>query len=234
MYLGTTTTLRMIHGGQRLNLSCAGSWNAIKEISSTLAVIVGTILSADSAGRQEQKGQDSRLLQSTQISSIGEFFVSSLCVVKHNGATRKLQLAFEQVCCRLLQQHSKELNMLPHAWLLRIIEISQKPGQGRTDIVRRSSGFPLAIAAICVAEGSASQRLLSVTLQKLLQSARTAEEPWPRVHAFNCLRVIFETAALIKGAAASLADGVRASIEGIAEQEWEVCAYCVRSPRMRK
>lgn len=170
--------------------------------------------------------QESSLRQSTQIASIGEFFVSSLCVVKHNGATRKLQLAFEQVCCRLLQQDSTELNSLPHAWLLRIIDVSKRPGQGRTDIVRRSSGFPLAIAAICVAEGSATQCLLSLALQKLLESATTAKEPWPRVHAFNCLRVIFETAALIRGAAPSLAEGMRASIEGIAEHEWEVCASC--------
>jgi Putative death-receptor fusion protein (DUF2428) len=203
---------------------CTGSWNAIKEISNTLSVIVCTVLTSDAGGRKEQTSEESRLLQSTQITSIGEFFVSSLSVVKHNGATRKLQFAFEQICCRLLQQHSRDLNALPHAWLLRIIATSQKPGQGRTDIVRRSSGFPLAIAAICVAEGSTTQRLLPLALQHLLESATAAQEPWPRVHAFNCLRVIFEAAALIKGAAASLADAVRASIQGIAEREWEVCS----------
>ena len=171
----------------------------------------------------EQQSQESRLLKATQIASIGEFFVSSLCVVKHNGATRKLQLAFEQVCRRLLQQHSPDLNTMPHAWLLRIIETSQRGGQGRTDIVRRSSGFPLAISAICIAEGPASQRLLPLAIEKLLEIAATASEPWPRVHAFNSLRVLFEAAALIRGAAALLADGVRACIEGIAEHEWEVC-----------
>lgn len=201
----------------------AGSWNAIKEIANTLSVIVCTVLISESGDRAEQMTPDSRLLQATQIASIGEFFVSSLCVVNHNGATRKLQLAFEQLCRRVLKQHSADLSTLPHAWLLRIIENSQRAGQGRTDIVRRSSGIPLAISAICVAEGAGAQHLLPLAIEKLLQIATTAREPWPRVHAFNSLRVLFETAALIKGAAPSLADGVRASIEGIAEHEWEVC-----------
>lgn len=201
---------------------CAGSWNAVKEISNMLSVIVCTVLMSESQAGSERASPEGRLLTATQVASIGDFFVGSLCVVKHNGATRKLQMAFEQICCVLLQQHSTGLNTLPHAWLLRIVESSQRPGQGRTDIVRRSSGIPFAIASICVAEGSATQRLLPLALQKLLEVAGSAQEPWPRVHAFNCLRVVFETAALIKGAASSLADAVQVSIEGIAAQEWEV------------
>lgn len=179
-------------------------------------------------GSIDQPSETCTLLETHQITSIGNFFVSSLCVVKHNGATRKLQLAFEQVCSRMLVQQSKDLSSLPHSWLIRVIDNSQRPGQGRTDIVRRSSGIPLAISAICTAECStASQCLLPLALQILLDSVRSSEEPWPKVHAFNCLRIIFETAALIKGAAVSLEDAVRASIEGIAEQEWEVCCqYC--------
>lgn len=217
----------------------AGSWCTVKEIGATLATLITRVPiiaevprdAAASAGGPD--GADGTgFLSNAQVRSIGEHFVDSLCTLKHNGATRKLEQRFEAVCKRLLRQQDAGLAALPQLWLQRVLAFLQRPGQTRSDIVRRSAGVPSAVVAICQAEPTgAAKRLLPIALRVLLDAAQgpaASGEPWPLVHAYNCLRTVFESSVLAMDAAAVFAEGIQVSVHGMSAEEWEV-----RSPSSR-
>eukprot|EP00892_Ulva_mutabilis_P007743 jgi/Ulvmu1/5340/UM022_0134.1 len=224
--------------GPEVTLLIAGSWCTVKEIAATLATLITRVpivsetppAAADAqppaSHAATTRAPSTGYLSNTQVRNIGEYFVDSLCTLKHNGATRKLEQRFELVCKRLLQQQDAALAALPHAWLLRVLSFLQRPGQTRSDIVRRSAGIPSAVVAACQAEpAGAAKQLLPIALRKLLDAAQgpaASGEPWPLVHAFNCLRTIFESSALALDAAAVFAEGIEVSIHGMSADEWEV------------
>ena len=209
---------------------CTGSWCTVKEIAATLATLITRVpILAEAAPAAAAAGSRATgFLSHGQVRGIGEYFVESLCTLKHNGATRKLEQRFELVCKRLLRQQDAALAALPRAWLLRVLAFLRRPGQTRSDIVRRSAGVPSAVAAVCQAEpAGAAKRLLPLALRALLDTARgpaASGEPWPLVHAFNCLRTVFESSALAMDAAAVFAEGIETSILGMSADEWEVRA----------
>lgn len=203
----------------------------MKEIAATLSTLITrvpmVVEARETAGAAPSGHPDgSGFLSNSQVESIGDYFVDSLCTLKHNGATRKLEQRFELVCKRLLQQQDAELAALPQAWLLRVLGFLQRSGQTRSDIVRRSAGVPSAVVAICQAEPTgAAKRLLPLALRTLLDTARgpaASGEPWPLVHAYNCLRTIFESSSLAMDAAAVFSEGIETSILGMSAEEWEV------------
>jgi thyroid adenoma-associated protein len=191
------------------------------------------------------------LLRPSQLNDIGTFFVTALSTAKHNGATEKLHLGFEAVARCALRESSPELNRLPGQWLQTLFEPVARRGQSRTSIVRRSAGLPLAFVALCHAEqNGAARTLLPTAAQRLLDVARSSrggarcagepagagatvaqpasasEEPWPRVHAFNCLRTIFASAALAGDASGFFAEGLQACVLAMTASEWDVrCLY---------
>lgn len=65
-------------------------------------------------------------------------FTRSLCALKHNGAIDKTQQGFTALCERLLQQPDPALCALPQRCLHQLLAFARRPGQGRSDIVRRS------------------------------------------------------------------------------------------------
>lgn len=206
----------------------------MKEIGATLATLIARVPIVAEVPRDAAAlagGSDgvdgTGFLSNAQVRGIGEYFVDGLCTLKHNGATRKLEQHFEAVCKRLLRQQDAGLAVLPQLWLQRVLAFLQRPGQTRSDIVRRSAGVPSAVVAICQAEPTgAAKRLLPTALRVLLDAARgpaASGEPWPLVHAYNCLRTVFESSALAMDAAAVFAEGIQISVHGMSAEEWEVC-----------
>lgn len=53
---------------------------------------------------------------------------------------------------RVLREPAPSLNTLPQQWLAALLAFLQRPGQGRSDIVRRSAGLPYALNALFLAE----------------------------------------------------------------------------------
>ena len=232
----------------------AGSWTTVREISLLLRCLVVQLLPVSLPSAQVQP------LCAKQVSAIGSMFVEALTSVKHNGATEKLQQGLEGIAHALLRAASPELTVLPSQWLTQLLAYLQSTGQTRTSIVRRSAGSPLAIQALCHAESQLPQRpMLLAALQQLLAIAtctndgqsqqqgqqirassspqrsdsaagQAAVQPWPRVHAFNCLRVLFDSATLSADASARFADGVQACVEAMTAAEWEVRAVTFLAP----
>ena len=138
----------------------------------------------------------------------------------------------------MLAQTDAVLHQLPGQWLGALLAQVTRPQQTRTDIVRRSAGLPLAFAALCLAEShGASRKLLPTAACALLTIARNeqpqaasakstdvsdAEQPWPRVHAFNCLRAVFDCAALAADASRFFAEGIEACVLAMTCPDWEV------------
>jgi Putative death-receptor fusion protein (DUF2428) len=205
----------------------------MKEVSLLLAELVCCIpVSVGERGAAGASGQDllqSGLLTLQQVESIGAAFVHWLCTVKHNGATEKLHLGFLRLCQHLLQQSKEALHQLPFNWVSMMMQGLQRPQQARSDIVRRSAGLPLGLLAALMAEpGGASKSLLPLTMEKLLaiaSSKAATEQHWPRVHAFNCLRTAFESAALAADTSAYFANGIEAAVSGMMASEWEVRSF---------
>jgi hypothetical protein len=206
---------------------CSGSWSTIREISFTLGMLARVLPLAPPPPLMP-------LLTSAQADDIGQFFVSSLAAVKHSGATEKLHLGLQTVCHCLLQQQSPALSSLPAKWLEQLYVHVTRCKQTRTSIVRRSAGLPLAFMALCLAEVSGSTKtLLHTSVQRLLSVAKGVEgedegDAWPRVHAFNCLRVMFDSAALAADVSGFCAATLQACVLAMAASEWEVCRSCLR------
>ena len=149
----------------------------------------------------------------------------------------------QAVARRLLAESNAALHRLPCQWLDALLARVTRPNQTRTDIVRRSAGIPLAFLALCLAEAQgASRTLLPTAIRSLLVIARgepsdsianesTASgteddaadvQPWPRVHAFNCLRTVFDSAALAADASGFFAEGIEACVLAMTCPDWEV------------
>ncbi len=78
------------------------------------------------------------LLSADHLSRMASYFTHSLCALKHNGAIDKTQQGFTALCERLLQQPDPTLRALPQRCLHQLLAFARRPGQGRSDIGRRS------------------------------------------------------------------------------------------------
>jgi Putative death-receptor fusion protein (DUF2428) len=214
-----------------VSLSLAGSWTTMKEVGLLSAELVRClpIVTDAAASTPIASGQSGGLLTVEQVDSIGVGLVHQLCTVKHSGATEKLHLGFTSLCQHMLQRSEPSLHELPAQWMALIQQHLCLAGQSRSDIVRRSAGTPLAILSLLIAEpSSATKFLLPSAVKQLLALAvphvgdEQCKEPWPRVHALNCLRAVFESAALAADTSAYFADGAKAAVIGMMADEWEV------------
>ena len=164
------------------------------------------------------------LLSFFPVNTIGLFFVRSLMEIKHNGATERLSDGLQATARRVLACNDDDLATLPAQWLNGLLNAVKAPGQSRTSIVRRSAGLPSAVLALCLAEaGGAARALLPAAAERLLRVA-TGDAVWPRVHAFNCLRLLFDSAALAADASPFVARGIEACLAAMLAPEWEVRA----------
>jgi hypothetical protein len=170
------------------------------------------------------------LLDAGQLRAGGELLLSSLLVMKHNGAVDKTQQGFAAVAGRLLCDPGAAgaAAALPARWLAAALAHLRRPGQGAGDIVRRSAGLPCAVQAVCAGEPRGGARPLAErALRELLRTAGEeggagGGEPWPRVHAFNALRMLYLDTELAATAGAHYAAGERRKLT----QDPTVCSSC--------
>ncbi|KAF6263138.1 putative death-receptor fusion protein-domain-containing protein [Scenedesmus sp. NREL 46B-D3] len=222
--------------GPAIQLLITACWTSIKEVSLLIGTLArrlplpGASSSSHAAnGRAPQHLSDassnSDILQPQQLAHLGDLLLSLLLSMKHNGAVEKSQPGFLWLAEQLLQSPRADLNGLPASWLARCLARVQQPGQCRDDVVRRSAGLPFSITCLFLAEPHGVPRqLLPQGLPQLLAAAQdeALPEPWPRVHAFNCLRCVFNDAALAMDTSGFHAAGVAAAIRGMAADAWEV------------
>lgn len=168
--------------------------------------------------------------------------------MKHNGAVDKTGLSFQCLCEQLFRSLWPADRGLPSVWTEAFFSRILESGQSRDDIVRRSSGIPFGLDAICRADsrkgakvglqsgvrtalkancfshsGSVWQALFPQVVTRLVQIALDQSlDAWPRAHAFNSLTHIFNDKALAANSQAFFAKGVCTVISGLADSCWEV------------
>lgn len=208
--------------GQVLTIGC---WSSSREASLLLAALA-RVLPLGDAGAP---------LESAQLRSAGDRLLALLLALKHNGAVDRARAAFLALCQRLLAAPEPGLAALPAGWLRDALAFLRRPGQGRSDIVRRSAGLPAALTALFEAEPEGGARgLMAAGMAALLALAApgaaagagseasagrgaggaapaavegAAADQWPRVHAFNSLRMAFQNSSLAVDATAFVAPG---------------------------
>ncbi|BDA45482.1 probable thyroid adenoma-associated protein homolog [Coccomyxa sp. Obi] len=203
----------------RAQVIVTGCWLTLKEV----ALLLGCL--AREAPLSRDDTPEMSFFDPVLLASMGERLMHFMGVIKHNGAVEKAQAGFIALTERLLREPAPALNGLPGQWLAALLERMRAPGQGRDDIVRRSAGLPFAFVALFLAEPIGSHKtLLHTGMSELLRTANdtSLSEPWPRVHAFNVLRLAFNDKNLSTDSSGFFAEGIAAAIGGMSASEWEI------------
>ncbi|KAK9830510.1 hypothetical protein WJX72_012147 [[Myrmecia] bisecta] len=204
----------------RSQMITTGCWLTMKEVS----LVWGTLARCIPLEGDEKSGHG-YLLSAEQLQHIGASFITILTSMKHNGAVDKTQAGFIAMVEKLLRVPSPALNRLPGEWMANLLLHICRAGQSRDDIVRRSAGIPFAFCALFLAEPVGQHKvLLHGGMSALLDLAGdTAQaEPWPRVHAFNVLRMAFNDKNLAMDSSGFFAEGLKTAILGMSAPAWEV------------
>ncbi|KAK9806642.1 hypothetical protein WJX73_003561, partial [Symbiochloris irregularis] len=190
-------------------------WLTMKE----LAMLVGTLMQV------VPLTGPGHVLNAGQVQHLGQQFLHTFVNMKHNGAVDKTMSGFQAVVTRLLTETLPELHQLPTQWLDALLAAATRPNQTRDDIVRRSAGLPVSIVAIFLSEPDNTRKvLLARGMSAILHisSGAVSSEVWPRVHAFNILRLIFQEAKLAVSTTGYCAEGMQLTMQAMAAGAWEV------------
>lgn len=174
-------------------LITVASWLSIKEIGMFLGTLSQVI------PFPSQLNDPNLLLTFSQISSIGDTFLTILLSTRHVGAIEKTYLGFQALCEQLLRSSVQELYQLPSKW----VEVLTASLKAQHQITRRSAGIPFAFRAVLRAETIQQSHVKTITPQLMkffLDNAK--EEPelceenasfkyQIQVHATNILKSIF-------------------------------------------
>ena len=216
-----------IMGPEAQIVTCA-CWMTAKEIALVLGSFfqVAPIVHGSPTVSSTPKLK-SFLLSLEEQEAAGAQLFHMLLEGKHNGAVDKTQNGFTVLASALLASPHAEIAALPSKWLEEALTHMQRSSQSLRDIVRRSAGLPYAIVALFKAKpssASASSGLAALGMRQLLSIAgdNDALEPWPRVHAFNCLRMAFLDTEITHETSKFYSQGVIISIGGLTAREWEV------------
>jgi Putative death-receptor fusion protein (DUF2428) len=221
--------------GPEAQVITSACWMNAKE----LALVIGTLCqvapvavvppassSSGGGGKTPTSSSFTVLLPPAKLASAGELLLRILLDSKHTGVVDKTQPSLEAFAAAVMgADPSTFLPELPAQWLTRLINHMNRHGQTRRDIIRRSSGLPYAIQALLRAKPEGGARMLTARgFQELFAtaSAESLPECWPRVHAFNALRMAFSDTEILIEAGAFHSQGLQASITALAAPEWEV------------
>jgi len=222
--------------GPEAQVITSACWMNAKE----LAVVIGTLCQVapiaapfssvsgtnSAVANEETSSSFTPLLPPAKLTSAGEILIRILLESKHTGVVDKTQPSLEAFAGVVMGAHqSSSLSELPVQWLTRLINHMNRPGQTRRDIIRRSSGLPYAIQALLRAKPQGGARMLAARgFEELFATASAEDLPecWPRVHAFNALRMAFSDTEILIEAGAFHSQGLQVSITALAAPEWEV------------
>jgi hypothetical protein len=205
--------------GPEAQVITSACWMNAKE----LALVIGTLCQVAPI----TSSSFPPLLPRVKLASAGELLIRILVESKHTGVVDKTQPSLEVFAAAVMgaPDSSSLLSELPLQWLTRLINHINRPGQTRRDIIRRSSGLPYAIQALLRAKPEGGARMLATRGFEELFATASAEnlpECWPRVHAFNALRMAFSDTEILLEAGAFHSQGLQISITALAAPEWEV------------
>lgn len=158
---------------------------------------------------------------------LGLKVVELMCEIKHNGANDRASAALHDVCTKCSRTPTR--THIPRLLFDRLLRHLQRPDQSRRDILRRSAGLSLAVHTILKAESNllaANKTVGQYAIECLLEIAATIppppEQPWPCVHAFNALRLIFLDKSLALETVQVCSEAFIACIKAMADARWEV------------
>lgn len=130
-----------------------------------------------------------------QIEQCGQILLDQLSHIRHSGAFQSVFPTYVQLC----QCARKAYPQLLQVWLEESVSSLRTKSQY---VTRRSGGLPFMISAILSSETDQERPLLQSTFEQLFEIASTPilkhEEKLdlPQVHAFNCIRSIFNESKL--------------------------------------
>jgi len=164
------------------------------------------------------------------VGEMGRRMVECLKRVKHRGAVEHTMEHLTQLTEAVYASGAGELTGLPGEWAADMVSWLDRPGQCRDDITRRSAGIPYCLLGLTAAEANACRgpkKVLEWTLERLLEiagddSRRTYDLAWPRAHAFNTLRFMFQAQSLAVHASGHQARTVATAVDALSAQHWEV------------
>ncbi|CAG9466485.1 unnamed protein product [Pedinophyceae sp. YPF-701] len=225
--------------GPRAQVMVIGSWLTIKEAALLVAEVARqlpapedrTIDPPGEGGSEPQRKRPAApddLLPAEVLLSVGEMLMHTMRESKHRGALEKTGLALQVVATSLRRSRSPALSRVPDEWERATLAHIRRPGQGLDDVTRRSAGLPYAALALVRSEPPGVPRAaLPRCVEALLGVAEddgsgSAAGAWPRIHAFNCLREIFQCASITADTAAYHSRALATSIRALAAPQWEV------------
>lgn len=218
-------------------LLSTGCWNSAKEVG----ILHGKLVHR----------MPLQILRPEQIVGIGSSLLEAILTIKHRGVVDNMQSALTQVSARLLAETGAEavdvadrrsvlLRDVPSVWLESIVARMAAKDQTKDDIVRRSAGFPYAVAALLLSErhdGSSPSRLASWAFPQLLDLAKMSKDAQMviqngdgslsvieahRVHALNVLTRIFNQSELVQVAHRHVVQGVDMALAAFSSESWDV------------
>lgn len=165
-------------------------------------------------------------MEVSALINIGRDLFRFLLEIKHNGAMDKAQQGVEAVVTSFMEANPKSnstdiaLPDVPGRWLSEALTHLQRAGQGRSDIVRRSGGLPRAIHALLRAKPAGGARLIAmrgdcIDTLMALAGGEGDDGCWPRVHAFNVLRMVLGDADMADETDAYLSRGIMIAISAV-------------------
>ena len=190
-------------------VTCA-CWMSAKEG----ALVLGTLCQL--APRDNPKS----LVPGEVLRGAGALLLRAMLGFKHSGAVDKTQQGLTAIAATLLGAPDAALAALPQAWMEETMAHLLRPGQSLRDIMKRSAGLPLVVQGLMHAQpgggkGGMADRGMTQLLEIAAAGGRNADvtpDPWPRVHAFNTLKLLFMDTRLARAASTYYAQGASLAV----------------------
>uniref|UniRef100_A0AAQ4RRM0 Si:ch211-225b11.4 n=1 Tax=Gasterosteus aculeatus aculeatus TaxID=481459 RepID=A0AAQ4RRM0_GASAC len=179
------------------NLVLTCCWVSLKEVGILLGSLVEKILS---------ESQTSKCLLATEdLRRASKVFKNILLKCRHWGAVEGCGAGFIKFCASLLSSNDPELSDIPAHMLKQGLEVVRSPRL--TSVTRRAAGLPMLILCVVSAEEASKKRpLLSLSMQTLLETARTPlPENWDQTLDLPQVCAVHTLQALVRGSGLGVA-----------------------------
>ncbi|KAL6114197.1 uncharacterized protein ACO6RY_05021 [Pungitius sinensis] len=179
------------------NLVLTCCWVSLKEVGILLGSLVEKILT-------ESKPSEC-LLAKEDLRRASKVFKNILLKCRHWGAVEGCGAGFIKFCASLLNSNDPELSDIPAHMLKQGLEVVRSPRL--TSVTRRAAGLPMLILCVVSAEEASKKRpLLSLSVQTLLETARTPlPENWDQTLDLPQVCAVHTLQALVRGSGLGVA-----------------------------
>ncbi|XP_015461736.3 thyroid adenoma-associated protein homolog [Astyanax mexicanus] len=177
-----------------LVLTCC--WVTLKEIGIFLGSLVERILSVSC--------KNTPLLTVKDLHGASRVFKDIILKCRHWGAVEGCCIGFTKFCAALLGSPDPELREIPSRMLQQGLTVLQSPRA--TSVTRRAAGLPMLILGVLAAEENSSSRpLLALSVNTLLETARTPLPPdWDQTLDLPQVCAVHTLQTLVKGSSLGL------------------------------